>query len=60
MIDSLPANVPEILVWVLVIGLAWTLLRFLLRLARKIFAFGCAAIIIVGLVLLVLQYLPRL
>jgi hypothetical protein len=60
MIDSLPANVPEILVWLLIIGIAWIVLRFFLRLARKIFAFGCAAIIIIGLILLVLQYLPRI
>jgi hypothetical protein len=40
---------------ILAVGVGWIILRFLFKLARKIFAFGCFAIVIVGIILLASQ-----
>lgn len=39
------------------IGFGWIILRFLLKLARKIFMIGCVSIVLVGLLLIIRQYL---
>jgi len=39
------------------IGFGWIILRFLLKLARKIFMVGCVSIVLVGLFLIIRQYL---
>lgn len=39
------------------IGFGWIILRFLLKLARKIFMIGCVSIVLVGLFLIIRQYL---
>ena len=41
---------------ILAVGVGWIILRFLFKLARKIFAFGCFAIVIVGIILLAMQF----
>jgi hypothetical protein len=38
------------------IGVGWVVLRFLLKLARKIFMIGCVSIVLIGLVLFIAQY----
>jgi len=53
-------NDPELLNLVLLfvaIGLGWIILRFLLKLARRIFMIGCVSIVLVGLFLVISQYL---
>ncbi|MEW6716621.1 MAG: hypothetical protein AB1345_03830 [Chloroflexota bacterium] len=47
----------QIILIVLGLALAWTLIRFLLRLALKIFACGCAGILAIGLLLFLFRYL---
>jgi hypothetical protein len=45
-------------IWiVLAVAVGWIVLRFILRLARRIFAFGCFAIVVLGAMLLIWQYL---
>jgi len=39
------------------IGFGWIILQFLLKLARKIFMIGCVSIVLVGLFLIIRQYL---
>ncbi len=39
------------------LGFGWFLLRFLLRLARKLFIMGCLAIVLVGFLLIAIQLL---
>lgn len=56
--EMINSDLLNILFWILAIGIGWTILRFLLKLARKIFAFGCAMILIFGAVLVILQFLP--
>jgi hypothetical protein len=40
-----------ILVFILVIGLIWTLLKFVLKLTSKVFSCGCLGIVVIGLLL---------
>ena len=54
--ELLGSDISTILFWILAIGLSWIVLRFLLKLASKIFAIGCFAIIVIGLILLAMQY----
>jgi hypothetical protein len=41
--------IPILLVF-LVVGLVWTLLKFVLKLTAKIFSCGCLVIILIGIV----------
>ena len=43
--------------WILAIGVGWIVLRFLFKLAKKIFAVGCFAIIVIAVLLVVAQYI---
>ncbi len=45
-----------ILLAVAVLALVWLALRFVLKLAAKIFACGCAVIAVVAVILIVLTY----
>ncbi len=55
--DIFSSDITTILFWIAVIGIGWVVLRFLLNLARRIFAFGCFMIVLLGLVLLMMQFL---
>ena len=55
--DIFSSDIATIFFWIAVIGIGWIVLRFLLNLARRIFATGCLMIILLGLVLLVIQFL---
>jgi len=54
--DILGSDISNILFWILAIGIGWIALRFLLRLAGRIFATGCFVIVLLGLFLLAFQY----
>lgn len=47
----------NLILLIFAIGIGWIILRFLLKLARKIFTFGCISIVLVGLFLIIRQYL---
>ncbi len=55
--DLFSSDITTILFWIAVIGIGWVVLRFLLKLAGRIFAIGCFIIVLIGLVLLALQYI---
>lgn len=40
---------------ILAIGVGWIVLRFLLKLAGKIFQIGCLAIVVIGALLIIAQ-----
>jgi hypothetical protein len=42
---------------VLVLGVVWIILRFALRMAMRVFALGCTAILLIGLLLALAFYL---
>jgi accessory gene regulator protein AgrB len=46
----------QILLLLLVLAVAWILLRFVLRLAVRVFSIGCGLIVLLGLVLLAYNY----
>ena len=48
-----------ILLVVAALIIVWLALRFLLRLALKIFAWGCAVIAVIAVILLVLTYVSH-
>jgi hypothetical protein len=41
---------------ILAVGIGWIVLRLILRVARKIFAIGCFAIVIIGTILVGIQF----
>lgn len=57
MFSSGDSELFNLVVLILALGLGWILLRFLLRLARKIFTLGCISIVLVGIYLILNQYL---
>lgn len=59
MFNGYTPNLATILLFVAVLLLAWVALRFLLRLAVRIFTYGCAVILLIGIVLLLLTHFAR-
>jgi hypothetical protein len=56
--DTLPISYDQIIqigLYILVLMLIWGAMRFILRITRKIFQFGCLAIILLGAGLILLQ-----
>ncbi len=41
--------------YVLILGLIWIAMRFVLRMAVRVFTFGCGAIMVLGLILIALR-----
>jgi hypothetical protein len=41
---------------ILAVGIGWIVLRLILRVARKIFVIGCFAIVIIGIILVGIQF----
>jgi len=60
MSDLLHSDFLLMLEVILAIGVGWIILRFLFKLARKIFTFGCFTIVIVGIILLAGQLIRGL
>jgi hypothetical protein len=56
--QTLPLNSSWTQILLLIAGLvvAWIILRFVLRLASRIFSLGCALIVILAAILLALRY----
>jgi hypothetical protein len=57
MIESIGSDVVNLFGIILAIGVAWIVLRFILRLAQRVFQIGCLAIIVIGGILILLQYI---
>jgi hypothetical protein len=56
--DSLPISFEQIWnigIYVVILMLIWGAIRMVLRLTKKVFQFGCMAIILLGAGLLILQ-----
>ena len=50
----------DILYWILGIGAAWIVLRFILKIAKKVFTIGCIGILVVGFAFMLLNWLQVL
>lgn len=55
--ELINGDIQNILYIVLAVGVGWIVLRVILKLARKIFAIGCFAIVIIGIILVGMQFL---
>ena len=55
--DLLSPETLNIIYLIIAIGIGWTILRFIFRLVKRIFAFGCFTILAIGMVLVLLQFL---
>ncbi len=49
----------NIAIYLVIIVIAWTVLRLVLRIAHRIFVFGCSAILVLGLILILMRFLSR-
>jgi hypothetical protein len=47
----------QIGIYTLILVLIWLAMRFLLRIAKRIFIFGCGAILVLGLLLILMKFL---
>ncbi len=48
-------QIVRIAVFIAILLVVWALIRFVLRITFRIFTFGCAAIVILGLVLVLMR-----
>jgi hypothetical protein len=56
--DTLPISLDQIIqigFYVVVLLLVWGVMRFILRITRQVFQFGCLAILLLGVGLILLQ-----
>ena len=56
MFENIDPQILKIIWIVLVVGAGWIVLRFLLKIARKIFSLGCLAIVVIGFIFIVMQF----
>ena len=56
-ISLLPSDpLVQIIALLVILVIAWTALRFFLRLATRLFTTGCAIILVIGAILILLRY----
>jgi hypothetical protein len=53
MLENLGSDVLNIIGIILAVGVGWIILRFVFKLAQKVFQLGCLAIVIIGAIILV-------
>ncbi len=53
------SQVVQIAIYIVIILVAWIVLRTILRLAMRVFTLGCGAILILGFILLALKYMGK-
>ncbi len=47
----------NIAIYVVILVVIWLVLRLVLRIAHRIFVFGCGAILVLGLILVLMKFL---
>jgi hypothetical protein len=55
--DILSDPLMKILLFILALAVGWLLIRFIFKLARRVFMIGCAAIVVLGVILIILGYI---
>ncbi len=53
----MPGQLTNIVIYALVIAIIWFALRLILRIAHRVFVFGCGAILVFALLLILLRFL---
>jgi hypothetical protein len=57
-LESIPPNqLTNIVLYMVILVVVWLALRFVLRIAHRIFVFGCGAILVLGLLLILMKFL---
>jgi hypothetical protein len=57
-LESIPPNqLTNIVLYIVILVVVWLALRFVLRIAHRIFVFGCGAILVLGLLLILMRFL---
>ncbi|MFN2145913.1 MAG: hypothetical protein ACK2T7_11230 [Anaerolineales bacterium] len=51
--DLIKPEILHVLYIILAVGVGWIVLRFLLKLASKVFQLGCMAIVVIGALLII-------
>ncbi|MGD8456218.1 MAG: hypothetical protein PVF83_07545 [Anaerolineales bacterium] len=54
--DILADPLLQVLLVILAVAVGWILLRFIFKIAMRIFMIGCVAIFVIGAILLILNY----
>lgn len=54
-----PGQLTNIVIYAVVIAFIWFALRFILRIAHRVFVFGCGAILVFALILILFRFLGR-
>ncbi|MBN2045764.1 MAG: hypothetical protein JW757_12130 [Anaerolineales bacterium] len=57
MLQTIGSDIINSLGIILAVGMGWIILRFIFKLARKVFQLGCLAIVIIGALVLINQYI---
>jgi hypothetical protein len=52
-----PDQIQQIGIYIVILLVAWFVLRLIVRMTMRLFAFGCGAIIIFGLILVFMQWM---
>jgi hypothetical protein len=55
MLENFGSDFISILGIILAVGVGWIILRFVLKLASKVFKLGCLAIIVIGAIVIISQ-----
>ena len=45
----------QIVIYVLILGAVWVVMRFIFKTAMKVFVFGCGSIVVLGVVLVLMR-----
>ena len=57
-LEAITSNqLTNIIMYMVILVVAWLALRFVLRIAHRIFVFGCGAILVLGLLLILMKFL---
>ncbi len=51
------SQLSNIAIYVVILVVIWFVLRLVLRIAHRIFVFGCGAILVLGLILVLIKFL---
>jgi hypothetical protein len=55
--DILNDPLMQIMVFILALAIGWLLIRFIFKLAKRVFMIGCVAILLLGAILFMLGYI---
>lgn len=58
MLEKLNPDILNTIYIILAVGVGWIVLRFVLKLAGKVFKLGCLAIVVIGAIVIITRMIP--